>query len=345
MSKTGYLSDDGLVALALCSAFALGRGEPAPLTLSEWNQLARRIHESALRRPRALAGISASQLSTALTLPPKFASRIVKSLGRLSEIRCELEALDSRGIWAVTRLDEKYPQQLRRALKHHAPVVMFGAGDIRSSQAGGLAVVGSRNVDEAGAAGARELGGAAARGGLVLISGCARGTDRLAMEGAIVAGGRSVGVLAESLEGMLRKREVQELVRESQLILLTQELPDTPFSVPIALARNRLIYALAEFAVVVSSDYRTGGTWAGATAALKSGWCPVFARVGSAVPEGNKRLVEAGALPFTPEALAAPSGLRSWLQSHASFKGEHPDLFSAERNTLRPQKSEPRFRV
>ena len=30
MPKTGYLSEDGQVALALCSAFALGRGEPAP---------------------------------------------------------------------------------------------------------------------------------------------------------------------------------------------------------------------------------------------------------------------------------------------------------------------------
>ena len=52
MNVSDYLNDDGLVVLALCSAFALpeGRatGEPAPFTLSEWNKLARQIHDSPL---------------------------------------------------------------------------------------------------------------------------------------------------------------------------------------------------------------------------------------------------------------------------------------------------------
>ena len=59
MNVSDYLSDDGLVLLALCSAFALpeagGAGGPAPFTLSEWNKLARQIHDSPLKQPAALA--------------------------------------------------------------------------------------------------------------------------------------------------------------------------------------------------------------------------------------------------------------------------------------------------
>ena len=58
MNVSDYLNDDGLVVLALCSAFALpegdGAGEAAPFTLSEWNKLARQIHDSPLKQPAAL---------------------------------------------------------------------------------------------------------------------------------------------------------------------------------------------------------------------------------------------------------------------------------------------------
>ena len=38
------------------------------------------------------------------------------------------------------------------------------------------------------------------------------------------------------------------------------------------IGRNRLIYCLADYAIVVASDAEKGGTWAGATEALKAGW-------------------------------------------------------------------------
>ena len=48
MNVSDYLNDDGLVLLALCSAFGLPEGAAAggtaPFTLSEWNKLARQVH-------------------------------------------------------------------------------------------------------------------------------------------------------------------------------------------------------------------------------------------------------------------------------------------------------------
>jgi len=185
-----YLSVDGEVALALCSAFALRTSDPQPLRLYEWNQLARQIHNSSWKRPGALQGRSASELALELSLPVRHAERITRLLDRSAQLTCQLDRLSSQGIWVVSRMDECYPARLRRVLKQQAQVVLFGAGEIGLLNSPGLAVVGSRNIDEAGAEFAKEVGRKAAAAGLTVISGGARGTDRIAMDGAIQAGGK-----------------------------------------------------------------------------------------------------------------------------------------------------------
>jgi len=39
-------------------------------------------------------------------------------------------------------------------------------------------------------------------------------------------------------------------------------------------------------------------TWGGSTEALKKGWVPIFVVDGPDVPEGNRLLIEKGAIPF-----------------------------------------------
>jgi len=59
-----------------------------------------------------------------------------------------------------------------------------------------------------------------------------------------------------------------------------------------------LIYTLADCALVVASDAEKGGTWAGASEALKAGWLPVFVLEHPAMPQGNRLLIQKGGLPF-----------------------------------------------
>ena len=330
MNLSDYLSDDGMVLLALCSAFGLPDGAaasgPAPFTLSEWNKLARQIHGSALKLPAALHGRTAAELAKVLAILPGDAERIVQLLGRSSRLALELEGLFSRGLWAVTRPDDLYPKKLRDTLKHQAPTVLFGAGDIQLLRRGGVAVIGSRNIDEAGTAFAQEVGRkAAAR--LPVISGGARGTDRLAMGAALEVGSQAIGVLADSLERTVRQPDLRQLLLDSQLVLLTPYAPSAGFSVGAAMGRNKLIYGLADFAVVVSSDFQTGGTWAGAVEALKAGWCPVFARDGAKVPKGNRELLKLGVTPLSEDDLHRVSDLPAWLAQHARTKPVERDLF------------------
>lgn len=324
MNPHEYLSDDGQVLLLLCSSLAL---PPAaremnliPLKLAEWNQLARKIAESSFKTPAALQGRSAAELEKLLYLPADEAERIARLLEFAGQLSVELQKLFEQGLWAVTRVDESYPAHLRDTLKHQAPTVLFGAGDIRLLRRRGVAVVGSRNIDEAGAAFAREIGAKAAVAGCPVVSGGARGTDRIAMQSAIEAGGIAFGALADSLERTARQSDVREFVSDGKLVLLTPYVPTAGFSVGAAMGRNKIIYGLAEFAVVVSSDYQTGGTWAGAVEALKANWCPVLVRDEDNAPRGNKELLKLGATALRAQQLPQISNLTDWVQERAPAK-------------------------
>lgn len=331
MEIRDYLSDDGQAVLALCSNLALADGAEAeglePFRLAEWNQLARLIHDSPVGRPAGLHGRSADELAKELGVTSEQAQRIVRLLKRSGRLALELEALFSRGMWALTRMDALYPARLRNSLRHQAPSVIFGAGDVALLGTAGGAVVGSRNIDAAGTAFAQEVGRKLAAT-LPVISGGARGTDRLAMSGALEAGGRAVGVLADSLERTVRQPDLRQLLLDGQLALLTPYAPTAGFSIGAAMGRNKVIYGLAEVALVVSSEYQTGGTWAGATEALKAAWCAVFVRDGVAVPKGNRELLKLGALPLPEQELQAMTDLSAWLREHAAQKRGQQDLFA-----------------
>lgn len=333
MNAHDYLSDDGQAMLLLCSSLALPPTakeiDLPPLKLSEWNQLERKIRESPLQTPGALQGQSADELAKALALPTGEAERITRLLEFAGQLSVELQSLFEHGLWAVTRVDEHYPSRMRDTLKHQAPVVLFGAGNIRRLQCPGAAVVGSRNIDEAGAAFAREVGAKAVAAKLPVVSGGARGTDRIAMQAALEAGGLAFGALADSLERTARQPDVREFVSDGRLVLLTPYAPTAGFSVGSAMGRNKLIYGLAEFAVVVSSDHQTGGTWAGAVEALKANWCPVLARDGEGVPRGNKELLKLGAVALSVDKLAAISDLPAWVRQHAPGGRAEQDLFAS----------------
>ena len=331
MNTHEYLSDDGQAMLLLCSSLALPPSaremDLSPLKLGEWNELERKLRASPLRNPAALQGRSADELARTLTLPLEDAERVVRLLEFAGELSVEIQNLHERGLWAVTRADELYPSHLRDTLKDKAPAVLFGAGDTRLLQQPGGAVVGSRNIDEAGAAFAREAGEKIVAAKLPVVSGGARGSDRLAMQAALEAGGRAIGALADSLERTARQPDVREFVSDGKLLLLTPYAPDAGFSVGAAMGRNKLIYGLAEFAVVVSSDHQTGGTWAGAIEALKADWCPVLVRDGEGVPRGNKELLKLGARALTAGQLAEIPNLAEWVRENTAAQVSEPELF------------------
>jgi predicted Rossmann fold nucleotide-binding protein DprA/Smf involved in DNA uptake len=101
-----------------------------------------------------------------------------------------------------------------------------------------------------------------------VISGGARGVDQTAMNAALGAGGKVIGVLAENLLKKSLERTARNAIADKRLLLLSPYHPTARFTVATAMARNKLIYAMADYGVVVQSDYKKGGTWAGAAEEL-----------------------------------------------------------------------------
>jgi len=327
------LSEDGHVVLALCSGLGLKdpTGAPsdlAPLKLSEWNDLEKQLQSAGLTPAKAFAGRSAAEIANSLKIASGEAERLARLTDRGGRLALELERLFSAGLWAVTRFDDAYPARLTKTLKQYAPSVLFGAGSIQLLGRGAVAVVGSRNIDEVGMRFAKQIGHKAARSKLCVVSGGAKGTDRLAMEGALEADGVAIGAMADSLERTIRQPDVRQYIIEDRLTLVTPYSPSAGFSVGAAMGRNKLIYGLADYAVVASSEFQSGGTWAGATEALKAGWCPVFVRSADSVPQGNRELVKLGSVSLPEAELIEINDLRVWLQNHATRSPQQADLFS-----------------
>ena len=293
------LSSNAQAILLLTAPLIAGRGKPSvnPLTAGEYRRLARRLRELQ-REPADLLDLGADSLLKECGSHPD-AARLERLLGRGFLLSQAVERWRTRAIWVVSRADAGYPQRLKKRLGEDAPPVLYGCGDASLLDAGGLAVVGSRNVDEALIEYTEDAGRLVAAAGRVVISGGARGVDQAAMRGAQDAGGIVVGILADGLEKAAVRREHREALLNGRLALTCPYDPAARFNVGHAMQRNKLIYALADAALVVNSDYRKGGTWAGASEQLerlKS--VPVYVRADGDVGKGLAELQRLGAKPW-----------------------------------------------
>jgi predicted Rossmann fold nucleotide-binding protein DprA/Smf involved in DNA uptake len=297
------LSDDAYAMVMACSYVGLDkRSALLPLTLKEWNDLAKKMSEphSGTMTPGALPGLPAETLEKELQLSPEEAQRLARLLDRAGAVGLALEELQAQGIFVITPADENYPQRLKEKLESKAPVVLFGAGPLALVERKGVAIVGSRAVSEDDAAGkfTERIAELSARDKLNVVSGGAKGVDIISMRTVLQRDGKAIGVMSDSLAKKIREREARQYVSEERLLLLSPFHPDTGFQVANAMSRNKVIYALADYAVVVSSDFEKGGTWAGAIENLRHKYAPLFVRTGDDVPEGNRKLLDKGGLPL-----------------------------------------------
>jgi predicted Rossmann fold nucleotide-binding protein DprA/Smf involved in DNA uptake len=267
------------------------------LSPAEYRKLARRLRELECQPADLLAPEAGQLLDDCARVIER--GRLARLLARGFLLSQAVEHWQARAIWVVSRADPEYPQRLKSRLGHDSPAVLYGCGEITALDGGGLAVVGSRHVDDALIESTERIGELAARAGRPLVSGGARGIDQAAMRGALEAGGRVTGVLADSLERQAMRREHRNMVLDGRLVLISPYDPNAGFNVGHAMQRNKLIYALADAALVVSAEVNKGGTWAGATEQLeKLRFVPVFVRSTGAPSEGLDALQKKGARPW-----------------------------------------------
>lgn len=288
------LTDDARTVLVLASR--LGDRRRPSLPVGAWHRLVDLLDDGGMA-PQDLFHPEVD-ISEVPGVDSETAGRIEVLIAGAAAVAFEFEELHRKGVAAITINDAGYPEALRRRLGRAAPPVLFSVGDPGILAAGGVAVVGSRNVDPAGAAVAKDVATAAVAAGFPVISGGARGIDQIAMNAAFVGGGRVVGVLADSLLKRIQKPDVLGALDSGMTCLVTQQHPAVGFSPAAAMARNKLVYALSDIAVVVASDEKSGGTWAGAVEAVKRDYGRVAVWRGEGEGPGNAALEAGGATPF-----------------------------------------------
>lgn len=296
--------------LLLTAPLIVGRGTPTAdlLSAGEYKVFAQRLQEIR-REPADLIGPDAAQVveDCSTFVEPR---RLQQLLGRGLQLGQAVDRWRQRAVWVVSRADDDYPKRLKGRLRGLAPAVLYGCGEVDALNRGGLAIVGSRHVEDKLVDYTMEVASLAARADRAIISGGAKGIDQAAMRGALDAGGRACGVLTDSLERQTMTREHRDLIVDGRLILVSPYDPNAGFNAGHAMQRNKVVYALADAALVVSSDVEKGGTWAGATEQLgKLRLLSVYVRSSGTPQRGLDALRNQGALPWpnpeTPDDLLA----------------------------------------
>lgn len=288
------LKPQAQAVILLTSYFGNSKTDAKPLSVKEWGKFARWLKDHELEPADLLKGDPSSLLSgwtdNMITL-----QRINSLLDRGGALGFVLEKWSRAGLWVITRSESNYPEKLKRRLRLNAPPVLFGCGNKDLLNRGGIAVVGSRDADEADLKFSASLARSAANQGLSIISGGARGVDENSMSSALESNGTSVGVLSHSLLQAATSAKYRKFLNTGDLLLVSPFNPEAGFNIGNAMMRNKYVYCMSNAAVVVNSTSKKGGTWNGATEDLRHGWVSLWVQPKNNPSSGNAALVQMGA--------------------------------------------------
>jgi len=166
-------------------------------------------------------------------------------------------------------LDPDWPQELRNILPTVASLCAIG--DLSMLAPPLLAVVGTRQATDYGLRITTQLVQAAARAGVGIVSGLARGIDAAAHRAALEVGGRTIAVLGTGADVPYPAghRALHERITREGLVL--SEVPLGTKAFPGCFPkRNRIIAGLAPVTLVVEAGFKSGAQHT-ASVALEAG--------------------------------------------------------------------------
>ncbi len=335
-----FLTDDAKVIVLVCGILGDDRSVK-PLSQTEYSTLVSWLISKNMRPKDLLQRENANAAATGIEakVDPK---RLLSLLERGVQLGFIIEEWQRNGIWIISRSDDDYPKCYKTHLKDKAPPLLFGIGNRDILHSGGVAIIGSRNIDAVGEKMTRQAAELCANNKMTVISGGARGVDQIAMKAALDVNGVAIGVLAENLLKKSLERNARKAIAEERLLLISPYHPKARFSVGTAMGRNKLIYALANYGLVINAEYKKGGTWAGAVEELKrDNAISVFVRFGENIPLGNKKLLELGAIKWPKQSSEGnlKQQLDRFIEGNAQNSDDLLDFQSKETKELKAEKT------
>lgn len=245
----------------------------------------------------------------------------------MSRVDPILAACHAQGIDIVTLQDAAYPARLRNIFA--PPVVLYVKGSLKGlDEEAAVAVIGTRKASPYGLKMGRNLAWEIARSGGTVVSLLTEGIDEAAARGALLAGGRCIGVLGcahREREGSL----AMDVIRSGALV--SEYPPGTPTQRSFFRDRNRIAAGLSVAVTVVEAPEGSGALLFAAEA-LEQGR-EIFAVPGNAdAPNsaGTIELIKQGAKPATC----------GW-DVLEEFTALYPEKLRAERAARAPEREIP----
>jgi DNA processing protein len=208
------------------------------------------------------------------------------------------ESYFSQGYEIIPITSPEYSKTLKANLKvAHAPAVLYVKGNKKILEEKSIAIVGSRDASENALIFTDNIAKLASQEYKVVVSGFAKGVDKQALESAINYKGQSVIVLPQGIMtfGSGFKNYYKQII-DGDVLVLSTFFPKAPWKAELAMARNPIIYGLAD-EIYVAESAEKGGTWSGVVDGLRKAR-KIFVRK----PEPNEKnannlLIQKGAIP------------------------------------------------
>ena len=232
--------------------------------------------------------LSPADMAARLGLTGEECEAIQTARGHVSRQAVWASDLGSKGVHIITRTAPSYPVALTCCLPlPQQPLLLFFRGDPGVLYQPLVALVGMPDASQAVIETTGELAALLAEEGLVVVSGLSRGV------------GQAVAVLPMGICALDEGQEAAVTVERNRALFLSPFHPDAPIDESRARARNRLMAAMVD-ALVVMTTSQEGLTWEMAEEALFMGKGVYVWDFGSAAEPasaGNQAVIKAGAMP------------------------------------------------
>ena len=231
-------------------------------------------------------------------LNPKDIEELRAAKGELPNNAFLAEQLQNEGYELIPVTSPDYSPALKANLKiHHAPVLLYVKGNRQILLEKSVAIVGSRDASPISLEFTDNIAKKVTKEFKVVVSGFAKGVDKQALDSAIGYTGQSIIVLPQGIMTFSSgfKTYYKQIV-DGDVLVVSVFHPRAPWKAELAMARNPIIYALADEIYVAESSEK-GGTWSGVIDGLRKKR-KIYVRKPEPTEEtANELLIEKGAIP------------------------------------------------
>ena len=243
-------------------------------------------------------GLSENDWKNIYQLDEKQISDLQKAKSELASNAFLAENFFSQGFEIIPITSPEYSKTLKTNLKAaHSPAVLYVKGNKKILDEKSIAIVGSRAASEVALQFTDNIAKNASKEYKVVVSGFAKGVDKQALNSAINYKGQSIIVLPQGIMTFASgfKNYYKQII-DGDVLVLSTFFPKAPWRAELAMARNPIIYGLADEIYVAESSEK-GGTWSGVVDGLRKGR-KIYVRKPEAIEKNaNNILIQKGAVP------------------------------------------------